>query len=342
MKTEIYKLGVGCDDEVFEKCGEIIRRRGVVAFPTETVYGLGVGALSGECVPKVFEAKGRPSDNPLIVHIAYPDDAALVAETSREFFELAQRFMPGPLTVIMPKKDIVPYEVTAGLDSVGIRCPSHDAAHRLILAAGVPIAAPSANISGAPSPTSFEHVYRDMNGKVDAIIDGGECDFGLESTVILLDGKSARILRPGAVTKEDLLEVLESVTVDPAVKDPAAASSRPASPGMKYKHYAPAAEFRLIDSNAGAFRDYVNSLSGNVGVICLESESSGFTCKCKYTISEEHSVKELCHKLFSIFRRADDDGIEILCSRLPDDSGAGLALYNRMIRAAGNRIIRLD
>lgn len=338
MKTKYYKLGSGDDREIFRECGKIIRRGGLVAFPTETVYGLGVNAYSGESVPKVFEAKGRPSDNPLIVHVAYPDDAEAVAYTNGKYYELAERFMPGPLTVILPKKEKVPNEVTAGLDSVGIRCPSHKAAHELILESGVPIAAPSANVSGRPSPTTGEHVMRDMDGKIDAVIDGGECYFGVESTVIALHGDSAEILRPGAVTREDILEVLDEVTVNPAVKDPSASGARPASPGMKYKHYAPRAEFRLVDAEGDAFIEYVNSLDGAVGVICLDGEAEKFSCPFKYHVKDGDSVRELCHKLFGTFREADDDGVKTLCARLPGDGGEELALYNRMIRAAGGRI----
>ncbi|MBR0302398.1 MAG: threonylcarbamoyl-AMP synthase [Clostridia bacterium] len=325
---------------MFERCGEIIRRGGLVAFPTETVYGLGVDANSGASVAKVFEAKGRPSDNPLIVHVAYPDDAERVAVTNETYYALAERFMPGPLTVILPKRDSVPDEVTAGLDTVGVRCPSHFAAHALILAAGVPVAAPSANLSGLPSPTTGEHVMRDMDGRIDAVIDAGECDIGVESTVIALRGNTAEILRPGGVTREDLLEVLDEVTVSPAVCDPSAAGDRPASPGMKYKHYAPRCEFRLVDAGKSDFINYVNSLDGRVGVICRESVASSFNCPLKYTTCDDDDARELCHSLFAIFRRADDDGAEILCASLPDDKGASLALYNRMIRASGGKIIR--
>ena len=342
LKTEYYLLDSDPDEEVFSRCAEIIRSGGLVAFPTETVYGLGVNALAGDAVPKVFEAKGRPADNPLIVHVAYPDDAESVAYTTKEYYELAERFMPGPLTVILPKKEAVPYSVTAGLDSVGIRCPSHRAAHALILAAGVPIAAPSANASGRPSPTTAEHVLQDLDGKIDAVIDGGECDYGVESTVIALHGRSAEILRPGAVTREDLLEVLDEVTVNKAVKDPSAVSGKVASPGMKYKHYAPRAEFRLVRSCGDSFIDYVNSLKGNVGAICLESETGRLACPFVYPVSDGDSVRETCHKLFSIFREADRDGVDVLVSRLPSDEGESLALYNRMIRAAGNRITDVD
>lgn len=342
MITKYYKTGSENDSEIYDFCGKVIREGGLVAFPTETVYGLGVNAFCSEAVPKVFEAKGRPSDNPLIVHVAYPEDAERAAFTNDTFFALAERFMPGPLTVILPKRDTVPKDVTAGLDSVGIRCPSHPAAHKLILAAGVPIAAPSANISGRPSPTSAEHVMRDMDGKIDAVIDGGECDFGVESTVIELRGKSAEILRPGAVTKEDLLEVLDEVTVNPAVKDPAMAGAHPTSPGMKYKHYAPRAEFLLVRARGERFASFVNSLEGNVGVICLESEKNKFNCRIKYTLNDGDSIRELCHRLFGIFRCADDDGVDVLAASLPDERGEGLALYNRMIRAAGGKITEPD
>ena len=181
---------------------------------------------------------------------------------------------------------------------------------------------------------------RDMDGKIDAVIDGGECDIGLESTVIALAGRRAVILRPGAVTKEDLLEVLDEVTVDPAVKDPSLSGERPASPGMKYKHYAPRCEFLLVDADGKEFADFVNSLDGEVGVICRESEKDLFACPHKYVTDDRESVRELCHKLFGIFRRADDDGVTRLAARLPDDTGEGLALYNRMIRAAGGKITR--
>ena len=336
METKIINAKDG-----IEEGASLIKSGELVVFPTETVYGLGANAYDAQAVEKIFVAKGRPQDNPLIVHISSLEQVRDIAvDVPREFYELAERFMPGPLTVILPKKDAVPYEVTAGLDSVGIRCPSHDAAHRLIIAARVPIAAPSANLSGAPSPTRAEHVMRDMDGRIDAVIDGGECDIGLESTVIALNGRRAKILRPGAVTREDLLEVLDEVTVDPAVKDPSKAGERPSSPGMKYKHYAPRAEFRLVDAEGVGFASYVNSLNGRVGAICLGSEAGDIDCFRKYTLGDEDDVRELCHRLFAIFRQADDDGVEVLAARLPDGNGESLALYNRMIRAAGSKICK--
>lgn len=326
----------------YSECGEIIRNGGLVAFPTETVYGLGVNALDGTSVKKVYVAKGRPSDNPLIVHVAFPEDAEKLAFTNETYYKLAERFMPGPLTVILPKKDIVPSEVTGGLDTVGIRCPSDLAAHRLILASEVPIAAPSANLSGAPSPTKAEHVVNDMDGRIDAAILSNECSVGLESTVITLNGNnSAIILRPGAITKEDLLEVLDSVAVSPAVTDPLNVGERPASPGMKYKHYSPNCEFVLVDAKSTDFADYVNRQAEVCGAICGESEKDLFFAANTFVYGETDDYKALCFALFAFFRSADNIGVEKLFARVPDKTGYGLALFNRMIRAAANKIITI-
>ena len=239
MTTEFYKIGSGCDADVLERAGELIRCGELVAFPTETVYGLGANAYLAESARKVYAAKGRPSDNPLIVHVNDSADASLFAETNETYEKLAKRFMPGPLTVILPKKDVIPDEVTGGLRTVAVRCPSNPIARELIRRSGVPIAAPSANLSGKPSPTCAEHVMQDMDGRIAMVIDGGECEIGLESTVIAVSGNSANVLRPGAVTPDMLRSAGIAVTVDEAVTDPAKAGSAPQSPGMKYKHYAP-------------------------------------------------------------------------------------------------------
>ncbi len=339
MTTKYFDVKSGDNGEVFAECGAIIRGGGLVAFPTETVYGLGVSAFCPGSVKKVFAAKGRPSDNPLIVHVAFPQDAEDIAVTCPLYYRIAEAFMPGPITVILPKRDNIPFEVTGGLDSVGIRCPSHPAAHKLISVAGVPIAAPSANISGAPSPTKCSYVMRDMDGKIDAVIDGGDCDFGLESTVVSVKGDSAVILRPGAVTREDLLLVCDSVSVSPAVKDPSAAGDRPESPGMKYKHYSPKAHFVLLDGDRREFIKFVSSVrDGKVGVICPKELDGEFDCRIKRYLYGD--TDELCHRLFAFFRQADDDGVTELFASLPDDNGRGLALYNRMIRAAGCKVIK--
>ena len=205
MNTELFKIEQASSaDALIKRSAQIIKKGGLVAFPTETVYGLGADATDKDAAKKIYAAKGRPSDNPLIIHIARPEDAEGYAYTSELYYKLAEAFMPGPLTVILPKKDTIPNEVTGGLDSVAVRCPSHEIARMLIAEAGVPIAAPSANISGSPSPTRADHVYKDMNGKIDAIIDGGECEIGLESTIVKLDGGKAILLRPGAITADAL------------------------------------------------------------------------------------------------------------------------------------------
>ena len=230
MTTEFYKIGSGCDADVLERAGELIRSGELVAFPTETVYGLGANAYLAESARKVYAAKGRPSDNPLIVHVNDSADASLFAETNETYKKLAKRFMPGPLTVILPKKDVIPDEVTGGLRTVAVRCPSNPIARELIRRSGVPIAAPSANLSGKPSPTCAEHVMQDMDGRIAMVIDGGECEIGLESTVIAVSGNSANVLRPGAVTPDMLRSAGIAVTVDEAVTDPAKAGSAPQSP----------------------------------------------------------------------------------------------------------------
>lgn len=329
------------DISVYRECGRIIRKGGLVAFPTETVYGLGVNALDKDAIPKVFEAKGRPSDNPLIVHVAYPDEAEKIAHVNSTYKRLAERFMPGPLTVILPKKEIVPKEVTGGLDTVGVRCPSDLSAHKLICEANVPIAAPSANLSGAPSPTAAKHVICDMDGRIDAALLSGECSFGLESTVIALKNDGAVILRPGAVTKEELLEELSFVEISPAVTDPAMVGEAPASPGMKYKHYSPKCDFILLDCNSEKFAEFAENQKGRIAVVCGEDESHRFKCCETYIYGRTDDYKALSFSLFAFFRKADERGIEKLYARLPEKEGYGLALYNRMIRAAANRILKV-
>ena len=252
MKTEFLKItgDESRDCDVIQKAAEIIRSGGLVAIPTETVYGLAGSALIESSAEKIYSAKGRPADNPLIVHIAYPEDAEKYAQPGVLYYRLAEKFMPGPLTIILKKKDCIPYTVTAGGETVAVRCPAHPIAHKLIEVSGHPIAAPSANRSGIPSPTIAEHVLRDMDGRIDMIIDGGECSIGLESTVIRLDGDDeCTILRPGHVTADMLAEVCHKVRISPAVVEPSlAANDKPESPGMKYKHYAPSAELVLIDA----------------------------------------------------------------------------------------------
>ena len=246
-----------------------------MVFPTETVYGLGGNGTDPAAALKIYSAKGRPADNPLILHIAKPSDAEHYAVTSEYYYRLAKAFMPGPLTVVLPKKPTVPDKVTGGLATVALRCPSHPVAHALIEAAGLPVAAPSANISGRPSPTSARYALEDMDGRVDMIIDGGDCEIGLESTIVALEGDSALLLRPGAVTYDALCCVLERVEISPAAMGGMAPDDRPLGPGMKYRHYAPSSPLMLLDGSDEAFINYIRQkrLVENCAVICSPAEA---------------------------------------------------------------------
>lgn len=249
MDTKVVKIDKEqIDDEKLMEAAEILRAGGLVAFPTETVYGLGANALNEEAAKKIYAAKGRPSDNPLIAHISKPEELApLVKEVPEAGKKLMEAYWPGPLTMIFPKSDIVPYGTTGGLDTVAIRMPSDPIANRMIALAGIPIAAPSANTSGRPSPTTAEHVYQDMNGKIEMILDGGAVGIGVESTIVDVSGPVPMLLRPGAITIEMLRETVGQVEIDPAIQGPMAANVKPKAPGMKYRHYAPKAELVLVE-----------------------------------------------------------------------------------------------
>jgi L-threonylcarbamoyladenylate synthase len=342
--TEFYTLGSdpAADEAALERAAAIIREGGLVGMPTETVYGLGASALSAQAAEKIYAAKGRPSDNPLIVHVAFPEEAEAIAHTSELYYALAKRFMPGPLTVILPKKNTVPAGVTGGLDTVAVRCPSHPAAHALIRKSGVPIAAPSANRSGSPSPTTAQHVYRDMDGRIDMILDGGPCEIGLESTVIRLTEEGCEILRPGAVTEFMLAEVAGSVSVAKAVIDPALAGDKPLSPGMKYKHYSPNAEVVLVDGDDEGFAEYVRAhITDREAVAAADSAAEQFSFCNRLSCGKTANAEEASRALFSLLREADDWEYTRVYIQLPPPEGGYLALYNRLIRAAGGRIVHI-
>lgn len=339
MTTEFYKIGSGCDADVLERAGELIRSGELVAFPTETVYGLGANAYLAESARKVYAAKGRPSDNPLIVHVNDSADASLFAETNETYKKLAKRFMPGPLTVILPKKDVIPDEVTGGLRTVAVRCPSNPIARELIRRSGVPIAAPSANLSGKPSPTCAEHVMQDMDGRIAMVIDGGECEIGLESTVIAVSGNSANVLRPGAVTPDMLRSAGIAVTVDEAVTDPAKAGSAPQSPGMKYKHYAPKAK-TVIFSGApehvvsAICRRYDEQTAKGERVAILGLDEHRYGDRTFISLGSEKRPQEAAARLFAALRELDERGDTVALCEAVDTAGIGLAVMNRMGRAA--------
>lgn len=324
-----------------EIAAEFIRKGEIVGIPTETVYGLGADSSNEAAVRKVFEAKGRPADNPLIVHLA--DFSQAVDYTSAIpalAYKLARRFCPGPLTMVLPKNDRIPMITSGGLDTVGIRVPSHPVMHRIIELAGRPIAAPSANTSGYPSPTSADHVMRDMNGKIAAVVDGGSSEFGVESTVISIEGEStARILRPGCVTREMLLEVCDEVIIDHAILHELEAGQKAASPGMKYKHYSPKADIIMVEGSLEGFISYVGEHNGD-GVYSLIFDNDRDNFPYRYMTYGKDSSQQ-AHLLFQRLRELDDIGAKVVYVRAPETEGVGLAVYNRLIRAAGFEVIRI-
>ena len=346
MNTEIVCI----DDPEFHKdalcrAAEIIQTGGLVVFPTETVYGLGGNALDADAAMKIYAAKGRPSDNPLIIHVADPKDAERYAETSEAYYRLAKAFMPGPLTVILPKKDSVPLSVTGGLPTVAVRCPAHPIAQALIREAGVAIAAPSANLSGKPSPTSAAHVISDLSGRVDVIIDGGDCEIGLESTIVSLDGNRATLLRPGAVTRDALACVLEEVTVSETVERKLHVNERPLSPGMKYRHYAPDAPLVLLTGDDEKIIEFLRSEQHKDGlsvILCYDEEAPQLSPEGLLPVGPKDDLARQAQTLFSRLREADTFGPRIVYAHLPKKDGLGLALYNRMIRAAAHTIKEIN
>ncbi len=342
MDTKIITIDSGAElaPQVAE-AAEIIRRGGLVVFPTETVYGLGGNALREDAAKRIYAAKGRPSDNPLIIHIAHPEDAEKYAYTSETYRRLAWAFMPGPLTVIMPKRDCIPHSVTGGLDTVAVRCPSHPVAHALIEASGVPIAAPSANISGKPSPTSAGYVIEDMGGRVDMIIDGGESEIGLESTIVSV-GESGELtlLRPGGITYDALCCVCDRVSIAPAVLHSLAENERPLSPGMKYKHYAPDASFTLLEGDEESVLDFFirEQRDGGAVILCYDEELPFLDPARSIAIGRRDDLAMQAKRLFTSLRDADKLGASAIYAHMPSKQGLGLALYNRMIRAAAHTV----
>ncbi len=341
METKILKIN-SPDDEKIGTVGEILKRGGLAAIPTETVYGLAGNALDGECAGKIFAAKGRPSDNPLIVHIS---DIAqwepLVREIPDGARALAEAFWPGPLTIILPKSDRIPDEVSGGLDTVAVRMPENEIARAIITSAGVPLAAPSANLSGKPSPTSASHVIDDMMGRIDAIVDSGDCNVGVESTVLSLAVSPARLLRPGKITPEMLTEVLGEIEIDDAVFDKLLEGKEAASPGMKYKHYSPDAPVVLVKGSLSAFVSFVreNASEGTVA-LCFEGEEKELDVPCLTYGRRDDSSSQARH-IFDALRRVDKIGAKQVFARFPENEGMGLAVFNRLLRAAAFNIIEV-
>lgn len=324
-----------------ETASEILKNGGLVIFPTETVYGLGANALDSVPCGKVFDAKGRPHDNPLIVHIAFPDEYSKYAykDDFGIYEKIAKRFMPGPITCILKKKDCISSEVTVGLDTVAIRCPSNPIAHDILASSGLPIAAPSANLSGKPSPTSFSHVYDDMFGRVDMIINGGECEVGLESTVIAIDNGGIRLLRPGYVTAEELSEICK-VTIDDAVLNALSKDAKPASPGMKYRHYAPEMPVTMIFGEEEKVIAFFNEkIKQGCGILCFDEDIEKlFPSENVIAFGSKMNYLSQANKLFDSLRKFDKLKVPAVYARFTDRNELALAVSNRLLRACAFNI----
>ncbi|MBD5481393.1 MAG: threonylcarbamoyl-AMP synthase [Lachnospiraceae bacterium] len=336
------------NEEAIRQAGGIIRAGGLVAFPTETVYGLGGDALNKESSRKIYEAKGRPSDNPLIVHICrFSDMEKIVERIPQAARDLAEAFWPGPLTMILPKSDVVPYETTGGLDTVAVRFPSHPAARMFIEAAGGYVAAPSANRSGRPSPTTANYVAEDMDGRIDMIIDGGKVGIGLESTIVDLTGEVPMILRPGYITQEMLQNVLGEIAADKTMLGEAD-GARPKAPGMKYRHYAPKGVLTIVEGNRDAVTQKINELAAQasaagerVGVIATQETVNAYHADCVKNIGPRADEAAIAHNLYAILREFDDEELTVLFSEAFDTAGMGQAIMNRLLKAAGHRVLRV-
>lgn len=374
-KRIVIKDRKNIKDEELAEAAAVLRSGGLVAFPTETVYGLGGNALDEDAARKIYAAKGRPSDNPLIAHISCAADLApLVKEIPVAGRKLMEAFWPGPLTMIFPKSGRVPYGTTGGLDTVAVRMPDDPVAGRLIALAGVPVAAPSANTSGRPSPTTADHVWQDMNGRINMIIDGGPVGIGVESTIVDVSSPVPSVLRPGAITMEMLREVLGEVTIDPAILGPMKEDIRPKAPGMKYRHYAPEAELILVEAveDEAAGYEAVRGQGGGgccgqmgdgqvermvgkvrelahekliqgcqVGIICTDESRSCYTEGTVRSIGARKSQESVAHNLYAVLREFDDLKVEYIFSESFSEDHLGQAIMNRLSKAAGYKIVRV-
>lgn len=354
MNTEIVKIRSKGEpfsveeEEALRRAGEIIKGGGLVAFPTETVYGLGGDGLNRASSRKIYAAKGRPLDNPLIIHICRLEDIHSIV---REFPESARRaaeaFWPGPLTMILPKSDRVPEETTGGLDTVAVRFPSHPAARRLIGYGGGFVAAPSANRSGKPSPTIAKYVIEDMSGRIDMILDGGEDDIGLESTIVDMTVTPPRILRPGYITEEMLEKVLGKVDTDVTIIEPES-SEAPKAPGMKYRHYAPKGELTIVEGPSDRVIAYMNEATAadrtageRTGIIATSGFLGNYRADVVKCVGSREEEESIARKLFTVLREFDDEGVTRIYSESFDSQGLGQAIMNRLLKAAGHRVVRL-
>lgn len=336
MKTEVINIATEYD-KALKKSAELLKSGQVVGIPTETVYGLAANAFDEDAVKKIFEAKGRPSDNPLIVHISkFEDLSDLVEEVPEKVKIMAKKFWPAPLTMIMKKSDKIPNVVSGNLDTVAIRMPKSEYARAIIENCGLPLAAPSANLSGSPSPTNAKYVFDDMNGRIPLIIDGGSCEIGVESTVISFAQDIPRLLRPGGVTLEEMTELIGEIIVDDAVLNKLEDGAVAASPGMKYKHYAPKADITIVKSDFEQFKMLCNG-EKDITALCFDGENEFLNCPAVSYGDKDNGYSQSA-RLFDALRELDEIGAGKVYARCPDTKGMGLAVYNRLIRASGFKI----
>ncbi|MBE6054173.1 MAG: threonylcarbamoyl-AMP synthase [Clostridium sartagoforme] len=349
METKIGIISdIDKDIEYLKEAASIIFNGGIVAFPTETVYGLGANALNEDAVEKIFKAKGRPQDNPLIVHVNNKNIDNLVKEVPEIAKKLMDKFWPGPLTIILNKKDIIPNRTSANLQSVGIRMPNNDIALKLIELSGCPIAAPSANISGRPSPTDVERCIEDLEGKVDYIIGGKKSDVGVESTIVDCTVMPPVVLRPGGITLEMLREVYSDIIIDKAIQGKPDENLKPKAPGMKYKHYAPKAKLKIIKGNKEKTIEKINEIVQNyienekrVAILSTEELASKFPMGNIITLGSEKNLYDIARNLFEALRKCDDMKVDFILCQAFEEKGVGLAIMNRLNKAAGFDILEV-
>lgn len=351
MKTRVMKAAgrLPEDEDVMNEAKRIIASGGLVAIPTETVYGLAGNALDPSSSKKIYEAKGRPSDNPLIVHIADIKDLPVIArDIPDKAYALAKRYWPGPLTMILKKTDAVPKETTGGLDTVAVRMPSDEIAREFIRLCGPFIAAPSANASGRPSCTTAEHVVEDLDGKIGLVIDGGGVGIGLESTIVDLTGDTPCLLRPGYIGRSDLESIIGSVDVDPAVYNKNKADTPPKAPGMKYRHYAPKGDLTIIEGSRENVISYINKESSKASsegkkcaVLATAENISLYTADLVIDMGSRNDMESISHNLFSSLRKCDEECVRLIYSEGFGSEGLGEAVMNRLLKASGNRVVKV-
>lgn len=342
METKLFSAPLTA--EQYEQASKIIRDGGLLGIPTETVYGLGADALNADACRRIYEAKGRPQDNPLIIHVA--DESWLsryCTDIPEAAYALARRFWPGPLTMILPRAKIVPLRTTGGLDTVGVRCPNHPVTLEIIRRAGVPVAAPSGNTSGRPSPTTAGHMIEDMWGKIDGIVDGGPCGVGVESTIVDLTCQPPRLLRPGGLPLEELRAVLGDIQVDRAVVAEPERGVKPRAPGMAYRHYAPKAPVTVVSGEPTACAQYIQAhMKPQDGVICFHEYLTAFSGHIVHDLGSKADKAQQARQVFDALRTFDETDVTAIWAQCPDSSGLGLAVGNRLKKAAGFHVIEVE